>query len=119
MEENKVFVSEEDQKEAQKDIHMSTVRKARKNLAYLQKKKDKGEKIVQMCPAALGPMFAIAAEVADCDILRTPSWFSDTQQESIDSAIPTIRSYRRVAERLHINFYMPTPTYASKEKALS
>lgn len=74
MEENKVVVSEEEQKEAQKGIHMSTVRKARKNLAYLQKKKDKGEKIVQMCPAALGPMFALAAEVADCDILRTPSW---------------------------------------------
>ncbi|BFL47928.1 hypothetical protein C3B58_09460 [Lactonifactor longoviformis] len=119
MEENKVVVSEEEQKEAQKGIHMSTVRKARKNLAYLQKKKDKGEKIVQMCPAALGPMFALAAEVADCDILRTPSWFADTQQDSIDSAIPTIKSYRAVAQRLHINFYMPTPTYASKEKALS
>ena len=35
----------------EQDIHMSTVRKERKSLRYLQRMKDKGEKIVQMCPA--------------------------------------------------------------------
>ena len=34
-----------------KDIKMSTASKTRKSLNYLQKMKDNGEKIVQMCPA--------------------------------------------------------------------
>lgn len=54
----------------EQDIHMSTVRKERKSLRYLQRMKDKGEKIVQMCPAELGPMFGMAAEMAGCDIMR-------------------------------------------------
>ena len=34
--------------EEQKNIKMSTASKSRKSLAFLQKKKDNGEKIVQM-----------------------------------------------------------------------
>ena len=41
------------------DIKMSTASKERKTLWYLQKMKDKGEMIVQMCPAELGPVFAL------------------------------------------------------------
>ena len=55
-----------------KDIKMSTASKTRKNLNYLQKMKKNGEKIVQMCPAELGPIFALAAEMVGCDICRIP-----------------------------------------------
>ena len=122
MAEEKVIITEAEQKDAKKDIHMSVVRKGRKSLSYLQKKKDKGEKIVQMCPVGLGPMFAMAAEVADCDIMRIASLFlSDDNPESLidDAAIPTIRSYRKLCPRMHINYVMTTTTYASKKRALT
>lgn len=104
------------------DIKMSTASKTRKNLAYLQKMKDEGEKIVQMCPAELGPFFAMAAEMVGCDICRIPSMLSlrssyDTDFE-IESAGVTIRKYREYARVIHINYYMPAATYATKDNAV-
>ena len=113
-------VSAEEQKEAKKNIHMSQVRKTRKNLAYLQSKKDKGEKIVQTCPVALGPAFAMGAELADVDIIRVCSLLNCHNMEEEEwAAIPTIREYRQMAPNIHINYYPPTSAYASKEKALA
>lgn len=104
------------------DIKMSTASKTRKNLAYLQKMKDEGEKIVQMCPAELGPFFAMAAEMVGCDICRIPSMLSlrssyDTDFE-IESAGVTIRKYREYTKVIHINYYMPAATYATKDNAV-
>lgn len=106
--------------EDKKDIKMSRASRTRKTITYLQKKKDKGEKIVQMCPATLGPWFAMAAEMADCDILRAPAWGTEeTVQDNIARAVTTIHCYRKVAPNIHINYYMETPTYASKERAMA
>lgn len=58
------------------DIKMSTASRTRKSLHKLQVMKDKGEKIVQMCPAELGPIFALAAEMVRCDIMRVPGILS-------------------------------------------
>ena len=101
------------------DIKMSTASKSRKNLAYLQKMKDNGEKIVQMCPAELGPFFAMAAEMVGCDICRIPSMLSLRSSSRLDEEMVacslTIQKFREYTKIIHINFYMPTPTYATKD----
>ena len=104
------------------NISMSTVHRTRKNLAYLQKMKDKGEKIVQMCPAELGPFFAMAAEMVGCDICRIPDMVSlrssvDYDVMNITSGI-TIRKFREYCKIIHINYYMPAPSYSTGEKAV-
>ncbi len=80
------------------DIKMSTASKTRKSLYYLQKMKDRGEKIVQMCPAELGPIFALAAEMVGCDILRAPSLLSlrggNTLEEQLITSSLSIKKYR-------------------------
>ena len=108
--------------EEQKNIKMSTASKSRKSLAFLQKKKDNGEKIVQMCPAELGPVFGMAAELADCDILRTPSILSLRSSARLEDELLTgsltIQKYREYTSIIHINWYMPTATYADKALAV-
>lgn len=108
--------------EEQKNIKMSTASKSRKSLAFLQKKKDNGEKIVQMCPAELGPVFGMAAELADCDILRTPSLLSLRSSTRLEDELRTgsltIQKYREYTSIIHINWYMPTATYADKSTAV-
>jgi 3-methyl-2-oxobutanoate hydroxymethyltransferase len=104
------------------NIHMSTVYKQRKNLNYLQQMKDRGEKIVQMCPAELGPIFALAAEMVGCDICRIPSMLSlrsgNSFEESTMTGSLTIKKFREYTNIIHLNFYMPTATYADKYLAV-
>ena len=108
--------------EEQKNIKMSTASKSRKSLAFLQKKKDNGEKIVQMCPAELGPVFGMAAELADCDILRTPSILSLRSSARLEDELLTgsltIQKYREYTSIIHINWYMPAATYADNSLAV-
>ena len=104
------------------DISMSTVHRTRKNLAYLQKMKDNGEKIVQMCPAELGPFFAMAAEMVGCDICRIPDMMSLRNDVDYDfmkkTSGYTIRKFREYCKIIHINYYMPAPSYSTGEKAV-
>ena len=104
------------------DIKMSTASKSRKNLAYLQKMKDNGEKIVQVCPAELGPFFALAAEMVGCDICRIPSMMSLRSSARLEEDLVncglTIQKFREYTKIIHINFYMPTATYATKDQAV-
>ncbi len=106
----------------QRFLKMSTASKTRKNLNYLQKLKDNGEKIVQMCPAELGPVFALAAEMVGCDICRIPSMLSirvgNTLDEFLLTAGLTIHKFREYCNIIHINYYMPTATYADKAQAV-
>ena len=92
----------------EQDIHMSTVRKERKSLRYLQRMKDKGEKIVQMCPAELGPMFGMAAEMAGCDIMRVTDMISDVSglEAQVYCTPLTIKKYRTYCKIIHMNMYM-------------
>jgi 3-methyl-2-oxobutanoate hydroxymethyltransferase len=82
--------------------------------------KDEGKKIVQMCPASRDQWWTRAAEMADCDICRltVPGDGTQDPQKQIDNAPWWIQIVRRTANVIHINFYMQTPTYASKEDAL-
>ena len=104
------------------NISMSTHHKTRKNLAYLQKMKDNGEKIVQMCPAELGPFFAMAAEMVGCDICRIPDMMSLRNDVDYDfmkkTSGYTIRKFREYCKIIHINYYMPAPSYSTGEKAV-
>lgn len=101
-------------------VHASRVIKGRKSINYLQKLKDEGTPIVQMCPAGRDQYFTMAAEMAGCDICRltVPGDGGQDPQIQIDLAPWWIQTVRRAAKYIHINFYMQTPTYASKEKAL-
>ncbi|MBQ6455174.1 MAG: 3-methyl-2-oxobutanoate hydroxymethyltransferase [Eggerthellaceae bacterium] len=104
------------------DIKMSTASKTRKNLNYLQKMKDRGEKIVQMCPAELGPFFAMAAEMVGCDICRIPDMMSLRNSVDYDfmkkTSGLTIQKYREYCKIIHLNYYMPAPTYSTGEQAV-
>ena len=46
-------------------IHASKMKKGRKTINYLQKCKDEGKKIVQVCPANRDQYFAMAADMAE------------------------------------------------------
>ena len=104
------------------DIKMSTASKERKNLNYLQKMKDRGEKIVQMCPAELGPFFALAAEMVGCDICRIPHMISartgTTFEEDVIGSRLTVKKFREYCKIIHLNFYMPIGMYADKVDAV-
>lgn len=102
-------------------ITASRVVKGRKSINYLQKMKDEGTPLVQMCPAGRDQFFTQAAEMAGCDICRltVPGDGKQDPQMQIDMAPWWIQTVRRAANYIHINFYMQTPTYASKERALS
>ena len=103
------------------DIKMSTASKTRKTLYKLQQKKKNGEKIVQVCPAELGPVFGMAAELMDCDILRTTGMLSLTGSRYEDDLVTfglTIQKYRVYTSIIHINMYMPTGAYVDKATAV-
>lgn len=104
----------------EKKVSSSRVVKGRKSINYLQKLKDEGTPIVQMCPAGRDQYFTMAAEMAGCDICRltVPGDGKSDPQQQIDIAPWWIQTVRRAAPYIHHNFYMQTPTYASKEKAL-
>ena len=103
--------------EDKQNIKASLMKKGRKTIAYLQELKDNGEKIVQMCPVDRDKYFTMAAEMAGVDICRLT-----TPGENIEMQIANapwwIRNIREAAKIIHINFYMQTPTFASKEDAL-
>lgn len=103
-----------------KKVTASRVVKERKSINYLQKLKDEGTPIVQMCPAGRDQFFTQAAEIAGCDICRltVPGDGAQDPQIQIDMAPWWIQTVRRAAKTIHINFYMQTPTYSSKEKAM-
>ena len=104
----------------EKKVKASRVVKGRKSINYLQKLKDEGTPIVQMCPAGRDQFFTQAAEMAGCDICRltVPGDGKSDPKQQIEIAPWWIQTVRRAAQYIHINFYMQTPTYASKEKAL-
>jgi len=112
-EKNEVEIS----KEEKQGVKASKMKKGRKSIAYLQEKKDNGEKIVQMCPADRDKYFVMAAEMADCDICRLTAPGENTEMQ-IANATWRIRDVRSAAQLIHLNFYMQTPTFYSKEKAL-
>jgi 3-methyl-2-oxobutanoate hydroxymethyltransferase len=98
---------------------MSMGKKGRKSIRYLQKLKEAGIPIVQMCPAMRDPFWTMAADMAGCDICRLPPSGPGTEPgETIARGPAHIRSVRQVAPRIHINFVMETATFASKEDAL-
>ena len=108
------------------DIKMSTASKTRKSLNKLQKMKDEGEKICQVCPAELGPFFALAAEMVGCDIFRIPgmlmpraggTYSTDFDGEWFNSQMTVIK-YREYSKIMHMNFYLPIQFYADKVDAV-
>lgn len=105
-----------------KDIKMSTASRTRKSLYKLQQMKENGEKIVQMCPAELGAIFGMAAEMVGCDILRTPSILTLRSANSLEDELVTgrltLQKYREYTSIIHINYYMPAATYADKSLAV-
>jgi 3-methyl-2-oxobutanoate hydroxymethyltransferase len=107
-----VEIAKEDKK-----ITASKMKKGRKTIVYLQKCKDEGKKLVQMCPANRDQYFAMAAEMADCDILRLT-----VPGENIEMRIANapwwIRTIRSAAQIIHINYVMQTPTFYNKYEAL-
>ena len=108
------------------DIKMSTASKTRKSLSKLQKMKDEGEKICQVCPAELGPFFALAAEMVGCDVFRVPGILSvragalqntNWDAEWTNSQLSVIK-YREYSKIMHLNFYLPIQFYADKVDAV-
>jgi 3-methyl-2-oxobutanoate hydroxymethyltransferase len=107
-------------KEDKKGVKGSLMVKGRKSIAYLQKLKDEGTPIVQMCPAIRDQFWVMAAEMAGCDICRLTVPGDGTADMSWNTMISPwwIRIVRNAAKLIHINFYMQTPDYCSKERAV-
>ena len=98
---------------------MSMADKGRKSMAYLQKMKDEGKPIVQTCTAGRDPYWVMAAEMADIDIHRlAPSLISEGMAYSVANAVTNIKCNRRFAPRIHMNVYMESLSYASKDDAI-
>ncbi len=112
-ENNEVEITKEDKK----SIKASKMKRGRKTIAYLQEMKDKGEKIVQMCPVDRDKYFTMAAEMAGVDICRLTVPGENIEMQ-IANAPWWIRTVRDAAKIIHINFYMQTPTFYTKEEAL-
>lgn len=109
---NEVEIAKEDKK-----VQASKMKKGRKTINYLQQCKDEGKKIVQMCPANRDQYFTMAAEMAGVDICRLTAPGENTEMQILNAPW-WIRTTRNAAQFIHINFYMQTPTYCSKEEAL-
>ena len=89
------------------DVKASRMQKGRKTINYLQKLKDEGTPIVQMCPGPRDQWWTTAAEMAGCDICRltVPGDGSDPAMQ-IQLAPFWIKVVRNAAKLIHINFYM-------------
>lgn len=98
-------------------VKSSLMKKGRKTIAYLQKKKDNGEKIVQYSPASNDPYWTMAAEMAGVDIVRYTAPGENVEQRAANLAWWT-RELRRVASYVHLNAYMQTAQFANKYTAL-
>ena len=104
-----------------KGVKGSLMVKGRKSISYLQKLKDEGTPIVQMCPTIRDQFWVKAAEMAGCDICRLTVPGDGNQDMEWQSHIANwwIRIVRNAAKIIHINFYMNTIDYASKETAVA
>ena len=104
---------------AKEDVKTSRMEQGRKTINYLQKCKDEGTKLVQMCPGPRDQFWVMAAEMAGCDICRLTVPGDGTDPEMQVKIAPFwIKCVRKAASKIHINFYMQTMTYASKEDAV-
>ena len=102
------------------DVKSSRMQKGRKTINYLQKLKDEGTPIVQMCPGPRDQFWTMAAEMADVDICRltVPGDGSDPEMQ-IKLAPYWIKCVRNAAKIIHINFYMDDTLYVSVATAWS
>lgn len=102
------------------DVKSSRMQKGRKTINYLQKLKDEGTPIVQMCPGPRDQFWTMAAEMADVDICRLTVPGDGIRSRNADQARTLLDQVRpqRGEDHPH-HFYMQTPTYASKEAAVA
>ena len=100
-----------------KKVKSSLMKKGRKTIQVLQKMKDKGEPIVQMCPADRDKYFAMAADMAGCDVLRLTAPGENAEMRAANAPW-WIRNVRSAAQYIHINFVPQTCAVAGKEEAL-
>jgi 3-methyl-2-oxobutanoate hydroxymethyltransferase len=99
---------------------MSLATKGRKSISHLQKMKEAGTPIVQMCTAGRDPYWVMAAEMAGCDIHRlAPCIVSDgTMDYNIANAVTNISANRKFAPYIHVNVYVESAAYANKDDAV-
>ena len=101
------------------EVKGSRMHKGRKTINYLQKLKDEGTPIVQMCPAGRDQFWTKAADMAGCDVCRlTVPGDGQEPEMQVEIAPFWIRNVRRAAQNNRINFYMQAMTYSSKEDAV-
>ncbi len=100
-----------------KKVHSSLMKKGRKTIQVLQKMKDNGEKIVQMCPADRDKYFAMAADMAGCDVLRLTVPGENAEMRA-EHAPWWIRTIRGAAQYIHINFVPQTNAVSNNNDAL-
>ncbi len=117
-------LDEQTKKEAMEARKKATqnVKKGRKSVVYLQKCKDEGKKLVQVCPQ-IDPLWTTAAEMADVDIVRLVCVGKnrgdyDLSDHDMKLAPWWIRQVRNMASIIHINYHAETPTFCSPERAI-
>ena len=96
--------------------------KGRKTVHYLQKCKDKGQKLVQVCPL-MDPLWTSAADMAGIDIVRlicVSKCRHDYDLSDLDVKLAPwwIQLVRETAPTIHINYHAETPTYCTAERGI-
>lgn len=100
-----------------KNVKSSLMKRGRKTIQVLQKMKDEGKLIVQVCPADRDKYFAMAADMAGCDVLRLTVPGENAEMRAANAPW-WIRTIRSAAQYIHINFVPQTCAVASKDDAL-
>ncbi len=104
---------------AEANVKASRVSRERKSVNYLQKLKNEGTPIVQMCPGNRDYFFTMAADMSGLDVCRltVPGDGTDPEKQIADAPW-WIKVNHNNTKSIHINFYMQTPTYASDRDAI-
>lgn len=98
-------------------LKTSLITKGRKTPWHLQQMKDRGEKIVQVCPVHNDPLFAMFCDMAGVDILRYTAPGENVEHRAQNLAWWT-REIRKVAPNIHLNAAVQTQRCADKYSAL-
>jgi 3-methyl-2-oxobutanoate hydroxymethyltransferase len=99
------------------DLEGGVPNKSRKTIWHLQKMKDNGEKISQVCPRMFSPIFTECAEMAGVDIVRVTVPGENAEHMSANTPW-WVRELRAVAPVIHMNVYLNADFYADKHKAV-
>jgi len=102
--------------ENETEIKTSLFDTKRKTVWHLQKMKERGEKIVQICPVANDPLFTMFCEYAGVDVIRylAPG---ETSEQRAKNLVWWTRELRKLAPNINLNAVLMSHQHPDKHTA--